>query len=233
MGKVVLIALIFFLAAGKAGAQKSAGTSNLMKRLDSVCHSNSIAGYFADIYFRTTDRAIDFFSGKDEAAELIERLELRFASYFFRSADAYQNKADIPEAWKTYYTDSAAPSLRYILLGINAHINGEIWQALTSEFSLEEIRQLKQAYFSYNRSLKKEYNDIYASALASSSRIRLIHTISFGLDRWYGKQLLKRWRRRQMKLAELYYTDPDLFKRKLERLKVKMDRLNKLITTYI
>ncbi|MEI9810136.1 MAG: hypothetical protein WDO16_20965 [Bacteroidota bacterium] len=59
--------------------------------------------------------------------------------------------------------------------------------------------------------------------------MRLLHTFSFGLDELYGKILLKRWRKRQMQLAGLYFTDRSLFEKKRKKLQRKMDHLDQLI----
>lgn len=212
--------LVFFLPfffINKAHSQPNPAANSLMEKLDSICRSNSVSCYFAGIYFKTTAGAIDFFSTDNEKlTQLIERLSIRFAYYFFRSAAAYKNKTDMPDEWKAYYADSTAFSVRYILFGINAHINGDIWQALTSGFSLEEIRELKPHYFLYYKRLLEDYEEIYASALASSSKMRFIHAASFGFDKWYGKVLLRRWRKRQMTLAQLFYTGHVLFEKKLK-----------------
>jgi hypothetical protein len=113
-----------------------------------------------------------------------------------------------------------------VLYGINAHINGDIWQALTNEFTLEELQQLKPSYFAYQKGLLKDYDSIYKFAYATSPRLRLFHLLSLGLDKWYGKVLLSRWRKRQMHLAELYFINEDRFRRKLKRVHRKMTRLN-------
>ncbi|MDP4265168.1 MAG: DUF5995 family protein [Bacteroidota bacterium] len=221
--------MLLFIS-GNAWAQQDDKVVYVLGQLDSIRKSPSVSRHFADIYFETTLGAVNFFSAADSKVQgLIDRMEKRFADYFFRSVYAHENSAVVPYEWKAYYADGTAPMLRYILFGINAHINGDIWQALTTEFSLQEIRELKPWYFQYQKGLLKDYRRIYNSALASSPKIKLLHVISFGFDRAYGKILLSRWRKRQMKLAELYYTNKPLFNKKLDKLHRKMDRLNKLI----
>ncbi|HEX7844396.1 MAG TPA: DUF5995 family protein, partial [Chitinophagaceae bacterium] len=211
-------------------AQKTERVMDLLLTMDSIANSSSVSKYFAGIYLETTVEAVDYFSQKNtRAQELIERLEVRFAHYFFRSAIAYQNKLPVHEEWKAYYADSTATPLRYILYGINAHINGDIWQALVAEFSAGEIEELKPYYFLYRKELLKNYKNYYADALASNPKMRTIHAASFGFDKLYGKILLGRWRKRQMELAELYFTNRSLFEKKKEKLHRRMNRLNELI----
>lgn len=226
---MVLILLLLSFA-GKNNAQQVDETTRLLIKLDSISNSSSMSRHFAAIYFETTIGAVNFFSTADKRVqELIERLELRFADYFFKSVNAYRNNEPIPEVWKTYYADSNASSLRCILHGINAHINGDIWQALTTEFSVDEIKELKPHYFTYYKGLLKDYKKIYNAALESDKKMRTIHAASLGLDKWYGKLLLARWRKRQINLAELYFLDKEKFEKRLEKLKQKKNRLDDII----
>lgn len=223
-----LLIILCFSPEGKA--QYTRQTAILLGKLDSIRCSSSVAKHFADIYFETTANAVNYFSRADtNVQEMMGRMELRFADYFFRSADAHKKKLPISGEWKTYYADKNASSLRYILFGINAHINGDIWQALTNEFSKEEIQQLKPHYFAYYRQLLREYLLVYDRAFNRSKRLRILHTVSFGMDELYGRIMLKRWRKRQMELAELYFDNRPLFEKKLKKLHRKMDRLDDLI----
>jgi hypothetical protein len=142
---------------------------------------------------------------------------------------AHENNTNIPYEWKAYYADNTSSNLRYVLFGINAHINGDIWQALVTEFSLQEIRLLKPLYYSYRKKLAGDYNVIYEMAITSNTKIKWFHVLSFGLGKVYGRAMLHRWRKRQIKLAELFYTDKVLFQKKLDRLHRKTDRINNKI----
>jgi len=211
-------------------SQASASGVLLMHELDSIQQSNSIARYFASLYIKTTQNAEDFFQSADKPVKFfIQRLEIRFADYFFLSAQEYNQKRTISGNWNTYYSDSTLSALQYWLLGANAHINGDIWKALTSEFSPEELKEYKHSYFDYQKGLKKIYLDVYAAAVASSPVVRLLHNFTFGSDHCYGKLMLARWRKRQMNLAILYFANKDRFSKKLRRLNYKMGHLNNLI----
>ncbi|MBL7740417.1 MAG: hypothetical protein JNK14_14465 [Chitinophagaceae bacterium] len=220
----------FLLLSWQVDAQHTPQTVLLLCKLDSIRNSPSVARHFAGIYFETTAHAVSHFSSAEPAVQdMMGRMEWRFADYFFRSADASKNKTPVSREWMAYYSDNNASSLRYLLLGINAHINGDIWQALTTEFTKEELEKLKPHYFSYYTELLKEYRRVSEQAWAQSKKLRLLHTISFGMDKWYGKIMLKRWRKRQMNLAGLYFTNRSLFEKKLEQVRRKMIRLEHLI----
>ena len=206
----------------------------LLHQLDSVQKSPSVASHFAGIYFEVTVKAVEFYKKNDAPArEFIQRLESSFAVYFFRSAEAFAKGAVIPAVWQTYFTGMSFTPLQYQLLGINAHINGDIWQAMTKEFSLQELKDYKRYYFDFNRALIKEYEQVYRAGVTASNTINILHHASLGLDKEYGKMMLKRWRKRQMQLAILYFTDHEKFSKKLMILHQKMQHLNRMITTYL
>lgn len=235
MLKKIIVPGIFIAAflSSRVNAQDSDEAISLLQKLDSVRNSSSISRYFADIYFETTVNAVSYFSTADVKVQgLMDRMEKRFAGYFFRSVNAHENNLPVPREWKAYYKEKNAPPLRYILFGINAHINGDIWQALTTEFTVEELEEIKAPYFLYYDELLKEYSRVYESAIVSNPKIRLLHTVSFGFDKAYGKLLLTRWRKRQVQLAELYFTNKPQFEKELKKLQQKMDRLDNLIRNH-
>ena len=228
--RLCFFAFIFSCISYQCLAQISDRSVALLVRLDSVRQSQSVSKHFADIYFETTIGAVNYFSKADERVQqLVERLELQFAYYFFQAAEAYKQKEAIPRAWQAYFRDSSASSLRYILYGINAHINGDIWQALTTAFTAAEIEEIKPWYFAYYTELQKEYDIIYHSALSQNKKLKLFHRLTMGLDKAYGKIVLKRWRNRQVKLAVLYFNDRSLFEKKLKKLQAKARRLDRMI----
>lgn len=215
MKKSMNLILVFHLFHSFCFGQVSDAELSLLQKLDSVQQSPSIARYFAGLYFETTVRAVHFFDGKDEPSrQFIQRLETCFAGYFFRSAEAYHNRTVIPPEWKSYYSDTSLSPLQYQLLGINAHINGDIWQALITAFSWEEISANKKSYFNFHRALVKQYEAFYERSVRTSPATRWLHEASLGLDKWYGRVMLGRWRKRQVALAHLHFTNKSKFGKK-------------------
>jgi len=229
MNKLLLNCLLF-IAPCFVYAQQNEATIALLRKLDSLQASSSDSRYFASLYFNITVKALDFFSKKEKPVQdFMQRLELRFAGYFFEAADAHNSKNEIPPVWKTYYTDSNLSRLQYFLLGANAHINGDIWQAMTTEFSLQELKEFKKEYYRFNKKLKEELFFVYDTAFNTVTKVRLLHSFTFGFDRSYAKLMLVRWRKRQMKLSELWFTDKEKFAVKLSALKKKMAAFDKLV----
>jgi hypothetical protein len=211
-------------------SQYSDGSIVLLKKLDSASKAPSISRHFATLYLETTQLALDYFSAADKPVqEFMQRLEQRFADYFFTAAEAFENKQPLPAEWNNYYADTNLTRLQYFLLGANAHINGDIWKALTTEFSLEDIRENKRYYFKYERKLASVYRDMYRVAKDSVIKLKWLHTITLGLDREYGRWMLAKWRKRQMRMAILYYTNKRRFEKKGGGVKDKMNTLDRLI----
>ncbi|MGQ0737943.1 MAG: DUF5995 family protein [Bacteroidota bacterium] len=226
----LLLSYLLFIVPCFADAQQNDATAVLLRKLDSLQTSSSVSRHFAALYFNTTAKALDYFSKKDKKIQdFMQRLELRFAGYFFAAADAHNSKNEIPQAWKTYYADSSLTRVQYFLFGANAHINGDIWQAMTAEFSLAELKEFKKEYYRYNRKLKEELFFVYNSAFNTVPKVRLLHGFTFGFDRSYAKLMLVRWRKRQMKLSGLWFSDKEKFTVKLGDLKKKMAAFDKLV----
>jgi len=225
---------LIFLAPHFCISQYNDATHILLRKLDSIQHSSSISRHFGELYFKVTKTAVDYFSQEDELVQnFMKRLELRFADYFFAAAKLYERKKEIPAAWKMYYADTGRTSLQYYLLGANAHINGDIWQVLTNEFSLDELKKYQKYYYRYYKKLTPVLLEIYSKALESISKVRFMNSITLGLDKQYCKQMLKQWRKRQMRISMLWFTDKKQFEKKLPGLQKKMMQFDKLILRHL
>jgi hypothetical protein len=218
---------------GHTQTQVSADEIKLLYKLDSISKASSVSSYFATVYFDAMENAVRFFASADDTARKnIRQMEKQFVNYFISSAEAFANRLAIPASWQAYYADTSASPLRHLLLGVNAHLNGDIWRALVSSFSLEEIKTLAPTYNSYYCGLLDIYEEVYREAFSRNRSLKLLHTASLGLDKWYGKILLRRWLKRQLRLATWYYSDPPRFQKKLKKLDGKMNRLNREITRH-
>lgn len=229
-------AIIFFTviclslpASGQAGPEEE----RLLRKLDSLSASQSPAAPFADLYFNTMINALQFFQNADDSSrECMRRLQACFTQSFFAAADSFESQKKVPASWQNYYADSSLSAIRHVLLGINAHINGDIWQALITSFSYEKLVRIRPLYFSYYHSLLDIYDSVYEEVYQANRTLRTLHTASAGLDKWYGKKLLHRWLKRQMNLACLFYSNNQLFRKKQAKLYRKMHRLDKAIVRH-
>lgn len=224
---------VFALFPSVASSQRLALQNAFLASLDSISLSSSPAKDFAIVYLKTTIGAQKYFEKDSDSIQvLMNRFENRFFDYFLKAAIAYRDSSDIPVPWKEYYAKPNSSTIRQMLHGINAHMNNDLWQALTHEFTLEEIKILKKSYYSFHSYLQQDYNDIYDYAIASNRRMKRLHSLSLGIDKWYGAWLLKKWRKRQYTIAELFYTNSDKFYKKKKKVERKLVAVNRLIAFY-
>jgi hypothetical protein len=201
----------------------------LAARLDSILKSNSNEKHFGELYLQTTHSADIYIESLGGTGRLLmKKLEERFAIYFLRAIDSNNSGGQVPDEWKKYFNGNYSP-LQLKLMGANAHINGDIWQVLTNSFSLFEIRELTPFYRSYSVSIRKVYDQLFDAAINSDKRLRNLHLITFGLDKVYGRMMLKKWRNRQLKLALLKYENEKRFIALKIRIDKKRNRIDKMI----
>jgi Family of unknown function (DUF5995) len=195
--------------------------SEVLKQLDSVAQSNGPGRCFAGLYVKSAIEIEKQLTEMDSVSiAQIRRLEKNFSGYFINANKKITETNDTAEIWHVYFKYSGSSELKRKLLGINAHINGDLWQALRDSYSKEEIKQAGRTVFLFHRSLLKIYNELYAEAKAADKKIKTLHNLSLGFAKAYGRHLLKKWRKRQIKIATLYYFNPPKF----ERIKTKTEK---------
>jgi len=226
----LLIILLVFTISFKSFSQQYLASSALIARLDSITMSGSKASHFAELYLQTTITADEYIQTLPPGAgQMMKRLEQGFAEYFFHAIDADNTGNEIPGEWENYFNGNKLSSLQLKLTGANAHINGDIWQVLTSSFSLEEIKKIEPVYKIYNKTINKVFTDLFESAIRSDKRLRNLHSITLGLDKVYGKMMLQKWRNRQIRLAKFNFEHPKKFERLKKRIDIKRERIDRMI----
>lgn len=206
----------------------------LLGKLELLATHPGEVRHFAALYRATTIEAIRFFAGHDEATrQFIRRLEWRFAGHFFQAVYGNGEAEHYPRHWRTYFEKESLSPLQYCLLGANAHINGDIWRSLTEAFSLEEIQKYYPAFLDYEKGLWPTYRALYHYARQHHPILQWMHIITAGLSRHLGFSLLRQWRKRQVKLALLYYLSPSLFQKKQKKLERRMKWIEWMIVKLI
>jgi len=198
-------------------------------RLDSVTLCPGRERHFGELYLQTTRLADTYIEALPEQGKrLMKRLEESFVTYFLRAINANNSNIEIPDEWKTYFAGDHSP-LQLKLIGANAHINGDIWQALTNNFSAEEIGQVKPFYKKYYKYISRSFDELFQSGIRSDKRLRHLHFITLGFDKLYGRMMLKKWRDRQLRLAILKFEYPNRFVAMKKRIDKKRHRIDKMI----
>ena len=110
----------------------SAVAGEMQARLDALTPEQEFLGEFLGTYRRTTlaiGKAID--GGLFEDPDWVERWDAAFARLYLDALDAHLSGGRPSRPWRLAFGASAdLPALRQVLLGINAHINFDLPQAL-------------------------------------------------------------------------------------------------------
>jgi hypothetical protein len=224
-----LTASLWLLIALPGFSQQELLSAAVTTKLDSVTMCPGRERHFGELYLQATYLTDAYIETLPEQGKLLmKRLEESFVTYFFRAINANNSGIEIPDEWKNYFTGDYSP-LQLKLIGANAHINGDIWQALTENFSIEEIRQVTPYYRKFNKYIRRSFDRLFQSGRMSDKRLRHLHLITLGADKLYGKMMLKKWRNRQLRLAILKFEHPNRFAVMKKRIDKKRHRIDRMI----
>ena len=155
--------------------------------------------YFHDTYLRTTvaiARALD--SGVFVDPDWVETWDEAFALYYLEALDHHLEGTEPPGPWQIALNagrnERLAP-LRMVLLGMNAHINFDLPQAIVAVISDEEFDD--PALLALRESDHRTIDDILASRVADED-VTLEHLEQPG-DRTLMDRLLRPLKRRGTK----------------------------------
>jgi len=202
----------------------------VINRIDSIANTAGIASHFCKTYSRSMQNIRGQMKGMDSGAQIfIKRFEIRFAAYFLQPWNEYlRGTLSDTSVWNSYYSGKAVYAWQYVLLGVNAHVKGDMWKALVNEFSEKEMGQNKKLFISFQTSISKNYDVFFDELMAQNGYVRFINAFTKGLAKFTGEKVIAKWRRRQVKLAILFYSNAKKFRKKLainNRKKQKNDKL--------
>ena len=117
--------------------------AQMQERLDKLPDDLAHRKAFLGTYMRTTEAvgaAVD--GGSFEDPEWVERWDVAFAELYLKAhdADAAGDTAEVPRPWRlAFEAPPELPALRHILLGINAHVNYDLPQAMLAVISVSDF----------------------------------------------------------------------------------------------
>lgn len=113
----------------------------MQERLDGLPPEQAHLGRFLGTYRRTTlavGKAVD--AGGFEDPEWVERWDVVFAELYVEALDAHLSGGAPSRPWRLAFdADPRLPPLRHVLLGINAHVNYDLPQALLAVISDDDF----------------------------------------------------------------------------------------------
>ena len=126
-----------------ASAMVAAVVAEMQQRLENLPPESAHRAAFLGTYLRTTEAvgaAVD--AGSFEDPEWVERWDVVFAELYLAAhdADAAGDTAKVPRPWRlAFNAPPDLPSLRHVLLGINAHVNYDLPQAMLAVISPDDF----------------------------------------------------------------------------------------------
>ena len=116
--------------------------------------SSSRLGYFAALYLKVTKSVKDgIASGQFQNGELMEQLDVIFASRYLDAYAKWQNKQQPSASWVIAFEQAEKSSvlvLQHLLLGMNAHINFDLGIAAVEVCGQQPIATLKPDFDAIN-----------------------------------------------------------------------------------
>lgn len=143
--------------------------------------SNSRAGLFAYVYYRTTLQIKQAIAeGAFEDGERMERFDVVFANLYLQAYHDRQAQRPVSQAWQVAFEaeqDSLA-ILQHVMLGMNAHINLDLGIAASTIMQGQDIAPLEPDFMKVNAILASLVKEL-------QSRIGRVSPLLFLLD-WVG-----------------------------------------------
>lgn len=225
--------LLFVLPQYAYTQQKQDGITQL-DSLHALTTSHTASEHFAKLYYAKTMSSYLEDSQPDSTLQFIHTIQASFFSSFLKAHNCYITNQynNIPQHWKAYYSDTSLNELQAYFIGANAHINGDLRAAITENFGYDSIKKYAHVLLE----LQPEYNHFFDSLYNigyNYKKVKWIHRLSLGLDRYAAHYTIASWRKKQLQLALLWYSDPEKYTTKWKRLQVKMKRWDKFAVNWL
>ena len=225
-------ALIITAFSFKAVAQ-SKYNARLLDTLQQIAATNTPAKYFAKLYYNAIEITNHYAATQpDSVKQFIFGFESLFAPTFFTSYKNFSAKQPQVPAWQRYYAYTGLNELQYQFMGMNAHINGDMWLALKDKYGYDTLQKYRLALLQFQKILNTFFDSIYAVS-GRYKKIKRLHFFTMGADKITGRQMIFHWRKRQVQMALLFYSNPKKCKRKLHHINRRMLQYDKFALHWI
>ncbi len=205
----------------------------LLDTLQQIACTPGTAKYFARLYYKVVETTNCYLARLPQPErQFITGFETVFAQVFFRSYGDDTARRRQQFSWQQYYAGEDLNELQYQFMGMNAHINGDMWMALKNAHGYDTLKKYGATLLRFQKELNVYFDSMYNNC-KGYAKVKRLHTCTLGMDRFIGRQMLLHWRKRQLRLANLFYTHPNRCQRKWERLKKKMLRYNRFAKRWL
>lgn len=136
----------------------------LIDSLSKIGNSNTTSCHFAKLYLETiliTNKYLE--TQSDSIKQFVFGFESQFANYFFQAHQNYILNQPQNKIWHQYYSDTSLNKLQYLFLGMNAHINGDMGNALKDVYDLSTLKKYTPYLLRFQRSIENLYDSVYTT----------------------------------------------------------------------
>lgn len=184
---------------GQASSSIAAVLAGMQERLDGLPDRLGHQRYFLATYRRMTaavGEAVQ--AGRFQDPAWVERWDVSFVSFYLRALDREMaGQEGVPAPWRrAFASPPELPPVRHVLLGINAHINLDLPQALLALISDNDFDD--PALMAIRRRDHQAVDTVLASRVASESDqlagpdgLRLLDQLLLPLNRWGSRRFLR------------------------------------------
>jgi hypothetical protein len=147
----------------------------MQERLDGLSPEQGYLREFLGTYQRTTlavGKAVD--AAEFEDPHWVERWDVAFAELYLAALDAHLSGGTPSRPWRlAFEAPPELPALRHVLLGINAHVNYDLPQALLAVISDEDFAD--PALMATRRRDHERIDGVLASRVAAEDAELAVH----------------------------------------------------------
>ena len=225
------LALFLTCSTMAASGQRKSYPFYQLYQLDSIAASPSIGRHFGALYADFLGLVEEQLTDADSSTtRLVRHFEQVFAGFFIDACIAYRDKKQIElPAWRSYFADTTLSAEQYNLIGTNAHLNGGLAEAISQSYTPADWQWLKAKYVLFNKCLNQTYEWVYRETTEAHTEAKRIHVFSLGISKAIGRYYLYKWRKRQMRLTELYFAGSGKYDNLLDKINRKKDKVDRLI----
>lgn len=172
------------------------------KKLEYYSRQSGIERHFAGLYVQAEMVLEEALKKSDSAfASFVHRFSENFTDKYIAACECFQKNDSIPLVWQTYFSDTNANPYALWVMGINAHINGDMPMVLGTKFSKDELKQYRKHFLAWNSTFDNYTEQVLNDAIQHQGKLKKLHRRSLGLDEWYARNLIHQWRRKAYKTA--------------------------------
>jgi hypothetical protein len=214
-------------------AQQPTYNAPLLNTLATIANTNTTAAHFAKLYYKAIEITnLHLHQQTPNEQAFIIKFEAAFAPLFFQSYDNYLNQKTQNSVWNTYYQHNNLNDLQYKFIGMNAHINGDMANALVTAHTYDSLLKYKSNLLKYQSHFNMFFDSLYYTTL-QYKKVKAIHLASLGFIKNIGKNMVYKWRKRAVNMALLWYKNPKKYNRLKKKTENYMNKINQLTLKWL